>query len=45
VQVAINRLNWGGNWQANAALYRVVIDRMRNHQPTLDYVKKLKAEG
>ena len=40
-----HRLNRGGNRQANAALYRVVIVRMRNHQPTLDYVKKRKADG
>jgi transposase len=35
-----HRLNRGGNRQANAALYRVVIVRMRNHQPTLDYRQK-----
>jgi transposase len=40
-----HRLNRGGNRQANAALYRVMIVRMRNHQPTLDYVKKRKADG
>jgi len=40
-----HRLNRGGNRQANAALYRVVIVRMRSHQPTLDYVKKHKADG
>ncbi len=40
-----NRLNRGGNRQANAALYRVVIVRMRTHQPTLDYVQRRKAEG
>ena len=40
-----HRLNRGGNRQANAALYRVVIVRMRNHQPTLDYVKNRKADG
>jgi transposase len=39
-----HRLN-RGNQQANAALYRVVIVRMRSHQPTLDYVKKRKADG
>jgi Transposase IS116/IS110/IS902 family len=33
------RLNRGGNRQANAALYRVVIVRMCGHQPTLDYVR------
>ena len=40
-----HRLNRGGNRQANAALYRVVIVRMRTHQPTLDYVKRRTAEG
>ena len=40
-----HRLNRGGNRQANAALYRVVIVRMRGHQPTLDYVRRRTAEG
>ena len=40
-----HRLNRGGNRQANAALYRVVIVRMRGHQPTLDYVQRRTAEG
>ncbi len=40
-----HRLNRGGNRQANAALYRVVLTRMRAHQPTLDYVKRRTAEG
>jgi transposase len=40
-----HRLNRGGHRQANAALYRVVIVRMRTHQPTLDYVKRRTAEG
>jgi transposase len=40
-----HRLNRGGNRQANAALYRVVVGRMRSHQPTLDYVAKRTAEG
>src|SRR3546814_15023644 len=39
------RLNRGGNRQANAALYRVAIVRMRNHQPTLAYVSKRTKEG
>tara|TARA_R110000772_G_scaffold158266_5_gene269500 strand:- start:2043 stop:3095 length:1053 start_codon:yes stop_codon:yes gene_type:complete len=39
------RLNRGGNRQANAALYRVAIVRMRNHKPTLAYVSKRKKEG
>ena len=33
------------NRQANAALYRVVITRMRGHQPTLDYVRKTHRRG
>ena len=40
-----HRLNRGGNRQANAALYRVVIVRMRSHLPTLAYVRKRLAEG
>ena len=39
------RLNRGGNRQANAALYRVAIVRMRNHEPTLAYVKKRTKDG
>ncbi len=39
------RLNRGGNRQANAALYRVVITRMRAHVPTLDYVRRRTTEG
>jgi len=40
-----HRLNRGGNRQANAALYRVVITRMRAHPPTLDYVRRRTTEG
>lgn len=40
-----HRLYRGGNRQANAALYRVVIVRMRWHQPTIDYVIRRTAEG
>lgn len=40
-----HRLNRGGNRQANAALYRVVIVRTRGHQPTIDYVRRRTAEG
>ncbi len=40
-----HRLNRGGNRQANAALYRTVIVRMRWHQPTIDYVERRTAEG
>ena len=40
-----HRLNRGGHRQANAALYRAVIVRMRYHQPTLDYVARRTAVG
>jgi transposase len=40
-----HRLYRGGNRQANAALYRAVIVRMRWHQPTVDYVTRRTAEG
>ncbi len=40
-----HRLNRGGNRQANATLYRVVIVRMRWHQPTIDYVTRRTTEG
>ena len=40
-----HRLNRGGNRQANAALYRVVVTRLRAHQPTLNYVRRRTAEG
>ena len=39
-----HRLNRGGNRQANAALYRVVITRMRSHSPTRTSRKRM-AEG
>lgn len=39
------RLNRGGDRQANSALYRVVIVRMRFHRPTIDYVARRTAEG
>jgi len=39
------RLNRGGHRQANAALYRTVIVRLRFHQPTIDYVARRTAEG
>ncbi len=35
----------GGHRQANAALYRSTIVRMRFHQPTIDYVARRTAEG
>jgi transposase len=40
-----HRLSRGGHRQANAALYRVVIVRMRHHRPTIDYVARRSAEG
>ena len=40
-----HRLNLGGHRQANAALYRAVIVRMRYHQPTVDYVARRTADG
>jgi transposase len=35
----------GGNRQANAALYRIVLVRMRYNQPTKDYVDRRTSEG
>ncbi len=40
-----HRLFRGGHRQANAALYRIVIVRMRWHQPTMDYVTRRTAQG
>jgi hypothetical protein len=40
-----HRLNRGGHRQANAALYRTVIVRMRFHEPTIAYVERRLAEG
>lgn len=40
-----HRLSRGGHRQANSALYRVVIVRMRFHQPTIDYVARRSHEG
>ena len=40
-----HRLYRGGHRQANAALYRTVIVRMRFHQPTRDYVARRSADG
>ncbi|WP_250126354.1 IS110 family transposase [Chroococcidiopsis sp. CCMEE 29] len=40
-----HRLNRGGNRQANAALFRVVIVRMRWHEPTKTYVARRTAQG
>jgi transposase len=40
-----HRLNRGGNRQANAALYRAVVVRMRWHPPTIAYLERRTAEG
>jgi transposase len=40
-----HRLNRGGDRQANAALHRIVIVRLRWHQPTHHYAARRTAEG
>jgi transposase len=40
-----HRLNRGGDRQANAALYRVVVVRLRWHTPTQAYMARRLAEG
>jgi transposase len=40
-----HRLNRGGDRQANCALHRVVLSRMRWHPPTRDYVARRTREG
>ncbi len=40
-----HRLNPAGHRQANSALYRCTIVRMRFHQPTIDYVTRRTTEG
>ncbi len=40
-----HRLNRGGNRQANAALYRTVIVRMRWHEPTIAHVARRTKQG
>ena len=40
-----HRLNRSGSRRANAALHRVVVTRMRGHQPTLAYVQRRTREG
>jgi transposase len=40
-----HRLNRGGDRQANAALFRIVLVRLRYHQPTKDYLTRRLAEG
>lgn len=40
-----HRLNRGGHRQANAALHRILVVRMRFHEPTIAYAKRRTAEG
>lgn len=40
-----HRLSRAGHREANSAIYRAVIVRMRFHQPTIDYVTRRTAEG
>ena len=40
-----HRLNRGGDRQANAALHRIVLVRLRWHQPTRDYAARRTAQG
>jgi hypothetical protein len=40
-----HRLNRGGDRQANAALHRIVIVRLRWHQPTKDYLARRIKQG
>lgn len=40
-----HRLNRGGHRQANAALHRILVVRMRFHEPTIAYVARRTAEG
>lgn len=40
-----HRLNRGGHRQANAALHRILVVRMRFHQPTIAYVDRRLQEG
>jgi hypothetical protein len=40
-----HRLNRGGDRQANAALFRVILTRMRSDERTRDYVARRTTEG
>jgi transposase len=40
-----HRLHRGGDRDANSALWRIALVRMRCHQPTKDYVARRTAEG
>ena len=39
------RLNRGGDRKANAALYRIVLVRLRYHEPTKEYMGRSTGEG
>ena len=40
-----HRLNWGGDRQANVALYRIVLVRLRYHEPTKKSMSRRTGEG
>ncbi len=40
-----HRLNRGGDRRANAALYRIVLVRLRYHEPTKEYMSRRTTEG
>ena len=44
-KITRHRLNRGGDRQANAALYRIVVVRLRWHQATKDYMARRLTEG
>ena len=44
-KVTRHRLNRGGDRQANAALYRIVLTRMSSHEKTRRYVARRRNEG
>jgi transposase len=44
-KVTRHRLNRGGDRQANAALYRIVLTRMSSHEETRQYVARRRTEG
>ena len=44
-KVTRHRLNRGGDRQANAALYRIVLTRMSSHPETRTYVARRREEG
>ena len=44
-KVTRHRLNRGGDRQANAALYRIVLTRMSSHDETRRYAARRREEG